>query len=122
MSIEIHRQPSLEFTLPDGRTFVIPTPTRGKMNAVFALDPKAADEPEAPGDYTARIARQLAILSEGSGLPIEGLNPYEAFQILNALTVHHFGGSASAAVAVQRVFTERALAAVVASAEALSEP
>ena len=106
--MRLTRPTPLEIELPDGRSFSIQPATRAQVRAVLALDPKEGTV-ETATEMDTRRAKQLAILVEGSNLPVDDLTAEQENEILAAIMAVHHGHDPADAVALQRLLKKKAI-------------
>lgn len=117
MNIHLQAPKPLRLTLPDGRVYVVPAPTRDQIARCDAL---AAAAGAALGALETGRAAALTILCERSArhredgtfdeserLPVGELGAWSEVEILHAIAALHFGANAEAVVALQRVLLQR---------------
>lgn len=92
-----------------GLECTVALPTRGQMRRAIELDPEGNESrEETHADADARRALQLAILTEGSNLPLDRLTAEEEVQILHAIVAAHHGFDPGQAVALQQTLKKKA--------------
>ncbi len=122
-TIQLHRPEPIEFTLPDGRAFIVTPATRAQMRAALALDPQPG-EVRGPAEAAEQRARQVAALvgetvdarsADGSWQSVEsaallgGLSTDEEMQVLGALMAQGHGQDPAAAVALHELAKKKAV-------------
>jgi len=104
-----------EETLTEHR---VPLPTRGQMRRVAALDRDGRETAEQLDEKRAAI---LAIVCEGTDLPLDTLSAEEEVKIVSAIMAAHHGFDATDAVAYQSALLKKKLAVEILALAALEK-
>jgi hypothetical protein len=92
------------------KAFRINPITRGQMGRFFALDAEYGEEPDI-GELDALRAKGLAILCEGSDVPLDQLTADEEMDLLWAINGLHFGVKPDDAAAIAQLLKKKAFVA-----------
>lgn len=138
-TVKLTRPDPIEFTLPDGRAFIVQPCTRAQMRAALELDP-APGEVRGPAEAAEQRARQLAALVGGqveimevgygaglavwkmeeSGPILAGLSADEEMQVLGALMAQGHGQDPAAALALHDLAKKKAVLDVLSASRDLT--
>lgn len=91
MNAKLPRSAALTFELEAGRVFTLPALSRGQVRWILSRDPDG--RAENPTQEDQRRAAQVAIIAEGSALPLGELTGAQEAQIFEAFSAAHAGES-----------------------------